>query len=73
MFVLFSGLDDTLLPYIRDIVEQDINGHRLLSTIVEDLPILKIEKLGHQEIFMGAVDLLREFVSVAYGSVVSCL
>ncbi len=46
-------------------LKQEINGHRLLSTTVEDLPVFNIDKLGHQEIFMGAVDLLREFVRVA--------
>lgn len=56
-------MDDTLIPYIRHIMEQEINGHRLLSTTVEDLPVLKVIKLGHQEIFMGAIDLLRDFVS----------
>jgi hypothetical protein len=43
-------------------LKQEINGHRLLSTTVEDLPVFHIDKLGHQEIFMGAVDLLRDFV-----------
>ncbi|XP_059353066.1 uncharacterized protein LOC130688934 isoform X4 [Daphnia carinata] len=55
------GLDDTLLPYMQPMLEQEINGHRLLSTTVEDLPVFHIDKLGHQEIFMGAVDLLRDF------------
>ncbi|XP_032790623.2 uncharacterized protein LOC116927700 isoform X4 [Daphnia magna] len=55
------GLDDTLLPYMQHMLEQEINGHRLLSTTVEDLPVFHIDKLGHQEIFMGAVDLLRDF------------
>ena len=56
------GLDDNLLPYIHNIVECGINGHRLLSATVEDLQCFQIDKLGHQEIFMSAVDLLREFV-----------
>ena len=43
-------------------LKQGINGHRLLSTTVEDLPVFHIDKLGHQEIFMGAIDLLRDFV-----------
>jgi len=47
-------------------MEQEINGLRLLSTTVEDLPVLKVIKLGHQEIFMGAIDLLRDFVSNTY-------
>lgn len=57
-----EGLDDSLLPYIHNFVEQGINGHRLLSASVEDLEIFRIDKLGHQEIFMSAVDLLRDFV-----------
>ena len=64
--IIFAGLDDTLIPYIRHIMEQEINGLRLLSTTVEDLPVLKVIKLGHQEIFMGAIDLLRDFVSNTY-------
>lgn len=47
---------------MQHMLEQEINGHRLLSTTVEDLPVFHIDKLGHQEIFMGAVDLLRDFV-----------
>lgn len=44
-------------------VKQEVNGHRLLSTTVEDLPLFNIDKLGHQELLMGAIDLLRDFVS----------
>lgn len=63
LLLFFEGLDDTLLPYIQFILEKEINGHRLLSTTVEDLSVFLIDKLGHQEIFMGAIDLLRDFVS----------
>jgi len=55
------GLDDTLVPYIHFLLEQEINGHRLLDITIEELHLFRIEKLGHQEIFMGAIDLLREF------------
>ena len=58
----WSGLDDTLVPYIHFLLEQEINGHRLLDITIEELHLFRIEKLGHQEIFMGAIDLLREFV-----------
>ena len=62
MLFTFSGLDDTLVPYINFLLEQEINGHRLLDITVEELHLFRIEKLGHQEIFMEAINLLREFV-----------
>lgn len=65
-FTFHIGLDDTLVPYIHFMLKQEINGHRLLSTTVEDLPVFRIDKLGHQEIFMGAVDLLRDFVRILH-------
>lgn len=59
-----TGLDDTLLPYIHFLLKHGVNGHRLLDITVEDLPIFRVEKLGHQELLMGAIDLLREFVGI---------
>ena len=59
----FSGLDDSLLPYINSLLNKEINGFRLLTLTVEDMQLLlKIEKIGHQELLMGSIDLLRNFV-----------
>jgi len=56
------GLDDVLLPYIHYLLNKEIGGQRLLAMTVEDLAsVLHVDKLGHQELLMGGIDLLREF------------
>ena len=54
-----------LLPYIDYLLSREIDGLRLLSMTVEDLPtLLHVDKLGHQELLMGSIDLLRDIVSL---------
>ncbi|ESP03131.1 hypothetical protein LOTGIDRAFT_237832 [Lottia gigantea] len=58
------GLDDTILPYIQHFTNNNIDGRRLLMLTHSDLEKLHVTKLGHQELILEAVDLLR---SLRYG------
>lgn len=53
------GLDDSILPYVQFFVNNQINGCRLLLLTAQDLVNLNITKVGHQEIILEAVELLR--------------
>ncbi|KAH9425365.1 Sterile alpha motif [Dermatophagoides pteronyssinus] len=53
------GLDDSILPYVQFFVNNQINGCRLLLLSAQDLINLNINKIGHQEIILEAVELLR--------------
>ncbi|KAH9511448.1 Sterile alpha motif [Dermatophagoides farinae] len=53
------GLDDSILPYVQFFVNNQINGCRLLLLTAQDLVNLNIHKIGHQEIILEAVELLR--------------
>ncbi|OTF83974.1 hypothetical protein BLA29_006496, partial [Euroglyphus maynei] len=52
-------LDDSILPYVQFFVNNQINGCRLLLLSAQDLLNLNIHKIGHQEIILEAVELLR--------------
>lgn len=54
-----TGLDDSILPYVQFFVNNQINGCRLLLLTAQDLVNLNITKVGHQEIILEAVELLR--------------
>lgn len=41
----------------------DINGQKLLDMQPNDLDKIGVRKIGHQELILEAVDLLRNFVS----------
>ncbi|KAK3096777.1 hypothetical protein FSP39_003211 [Pinctada imbricata] len=56
---LFSGLDDALLPYSNLFLEHDLNGKKLMLLTHSDLEKIGIMKLGHQELMLEAVDLLK--------------
>ena len=55
------GLDDVVLPYAHFFLNNDVTGQRLLSMTVDDLYKLHVEKLGHQEIILESLELLRNF------------
>ncbi|XP_041352032.1 connector enhancer of kinase suppressor of ras 2-like isoform X2 [Gigantopelta aegis] len=59
-----KGLDEAVLPYIQSFVNHDIDGKRLLMLTHSDLEKLNIKKLGHQELILEAVDILR---AIRYG------
>ncbi|XP_064618161.1 connector enhancer of kinase suppressor of ras 2-like isoform X2 [Liolophura sinensis] len=53
------GLDDVVLPYVHFFLNNGINGKKLLMLTHQDLEDFGITKLGHQELILEAVDLLR--------------
>jgi connector enhancer of kinase suppressor of Ras 2 len=55
------GLDDVVYPYAHFFLNNDVTGQGLLNLTVDDLYKLHVEKLGHQEIIMESLDLLRNF------------
>nr|XP_045594567.1 mucin-5AC-like isoform X3 [Procambarus clarkii] len=54
-----KGLDEAILPYIHYFVNNQVDGKRLLQLSPDDLPSLSVTKIGHQEIILQAVELLR--------------
>ncbi|KAG7160275.1 Connector enhancer of kinase suppressor of ras 2-like [Homarus americanus] len=54
-----KGLDEAILPYIHYFVNNQVDGKRLLQLSPDDLPPLRVTKIGHQEIVLQAVELLR--------------
>ncbi len=63
MFVLFfPGLDDVILPYAHFFVGSNVTGQGLLNLTVDDLYRLRVEKLGHQEVILEALDMLKNLV-----------
>ena len=55
------GLDDVVYPYAHFFLNNDVTGQRLLNMTVDDLYKLHVEKLGHQEIILESLELLRNF------------
>lgn len=52
-------MDDAILPYVQFFVNNQVNGCRLLLLTSDDLENLNVKKIGHQEIILEAVDLLK--------------
>jgi len=55
------GLDDVVYPYAHFFLNNDVTGQGLLNLTVDDLYKLHVEKLGHQEIILESLELLRNF------------
>ncbi|RWS28732.1 uncharacterized protein B4U80_06826 [Leptotrombidium deliense] len=55
-----KGLDDCILPYVHFFINNNINGCRLLLLSSDDLEKLNVKKIGHQEIILDGVDLLKQ-------------
>ena len=53
------GLDDTIYPYAHSFLNNNVTGKGLLNVTVDDLYKLQVEKLGHQEIILEALEHLR--------------
>lgn len=53
------GLDDSIYPYAHYFVNNNVSGKQLLNLTVSDLYKLHVEKLGHQEIILDAVERLK--------------
>lgn len=60
------GLDSVILPYIKYFIDTDVNGQKLLDMQPNDLDKINVRKIGHQELILEAVCLLRNFVSYFY-------
>ncbi|KAH7948179.1 hypothetical protein HPB52_018963 [Rhipicephalus sanguineus] len=54
------GLDDIIIPYVHFFLNNNIDGHHLLTLGPDDLTSLNISKVGHQELILEAVDQLRQ-------------
>ncbi|XP_061167502.1 CNK3/IPCEF1 fusion protein-like isoform X2 [Saccostrea echinata] len=54
-----KGLDDVIQQYVAHFKDKDINGKKLLLLTHYDLEKIGVHKLGHQELILEAVDLLR--------------
>ncbi|XP_074658041.1 connector enhancer of kinase suppressor of ras 2-like isoform X2 [Tubulanus polymorphus] len=52
------GLDDVILPYVHFFLNHEVNGKQLLYFGADNLEALGINKLGHQEIILEALELL---------------
>ena len=60
--VYFSGLDNVILPYAHFFINNNVTGQDLLHLCVDDLHKLHVEKLGHQEIILEALEQLKTLV-----------
>lgn len=58
------GLDDAILPYVHFFLNNNIDGKKLMLLTPFDLEKISIMKVGHQELILEAVDLLK---SLRYG------
>ncbi|XP_033740188.1 CNK3/IPCEF1 fusion protein-like isoform X2 [Pecten maximus] len=58
------GLDDVILPYVHFFLNNGIDGKKLMLLTPFDLEKISIMKVGHQELILEAVDLLK---SLRYG------
>lgn len=61
------GLDDCLQQYVHKFEREKINGEQLLQISHQDLELLGVTRIGHQELVLEAVDLLCALVSSGQG------
>ncbi|XP_022289040.1 connector enhancer of kinase suppressor of ras 2-like isoform X2 [Crassostrea virginica] len=54
-----KGLDDVIQQYVAHFKDRDINGKKLMMLTHSDLENVGVHKLGHQELILEAVDLLK--------------
>nr|XP_034333756.1 connector enhancer of kinase suppressor of ras 2 isoform X5 [Crassostrea gigas] len=54
-----KGLDDVIQQYVVHFKDKDVNGKKLMMLTHYDLEKIGVRKLGHQELILEAVDLLR--------------
>ncbi|XP_054709163.1 uncharacterized protein LOC129218867 [Uloborus diversus] len=55
-----KGLEYSLLPYVHFFLNNEINGCHLLNLTADDLEDLHIFKVGHQQLILEAVELLKQ-------------
>ena len=63
LILIFTGLDEATPQYADLITEHGIDGKKLLMLTHYDLEKIGIDKLGHQELILEAVDLLKSLVN----------
>ena len=56
------GLEDSIYPYAHSFLNNNVTGRGLLNITVDDLYKLQVEKVGHQEIILEALELLKNLV-----------
>ncbi|XP_059471329.1 connector enhancer of kinase suppressor of ras 2 [Neocloeon triangulifer] len=56
-----KGLDTVILSYSHNFLNNNVGGQKLLDICASDLENLGINKVGHQEIILEAISLLRNF------------
>ncbi|CAD5117614.1 DgyrCDS6369 [Dimorphilus gyrociliatus] len=54
-----KGLEDFIRPYVKTFITNNVNGKKLLDLTHADLRNLKLEKIGHQELIIQAIQLLN--------------
>ncbi|CAB1444932.1 unnamed protein product [Pleuronectes platessa] len=52
------GLDDSLQQYLPRFQQQQVDGEKLLRTTHQELLVLGVSRVGHQELLLEALDLL---------------
>ena len=58
-----TGLDNSMNLYIQSFLNNQIGGRQLLDIRASELEQLGVDKIGHQEIILEAVEHLKNFVS----------
>ena len=66
------GLDDAIIPYAHYFVNNNVDGGQLLNLTVSDLVKLHVEKLGHQEIILEALEKLKNLGSFCFDERIIC-
>jgi hypothetical protein len=61
-----TGLDTVALGYLNNFLNNNVGGQQLLNLCASDLEDLGIAKVGHQEIILEAVTLLKDFVRIKF-------
>ena len=61
-FFCISGLDESVSQYVTLFKVHEVDGRKLLMLNHADLEKIGVKKLGHQELVLEAIDLLRTLV-----------
>lgn len=56
-------MDKAVLPYIKNFINNNIDGPKLLALQQYDFERIGVRKVGHQELIMEPLELLKHFVS----------
>jgi len=56
------GLDSSVSGYAENFTQADVKGSQLMMLTNDDLERIGVKKLGHQEILLQSITLLRRLV-----------